>query len=68
MGLINKRNALLGWTVWQVAKRSAAGKAKMAGRQRGSAKPGKRTIATGVATLGGLLWFLGRRRGGSDES
>jgi LPXTG-motif cell wall-anchored protein len=70
MGLMNKRNALLGWTVWQVGKRVAKKKAKAAvpGRSGDSARPNKSAIATGLAAVGGALWFLRRRRGDSGES
>ena len=70
MGLMNKRNALLGWTVWQVGKRMAKKKAKAAvpGRADDSMKPNKGAIATGLAAVGGALWFWRRRRSGSDES
>jgi hypothetical protein len=70
MGLVNKRNAVLGWTVWQVGKRVAKKKAKSAvpGRVDDSMRPNKSAIATGLATLGGALWFWRRRRGGSEPS
>ncbi len=70
MGLINKRNAMLGWTVWQLGKRMAKKKAKAAvpGRAGDSARPNKSAVATGLAAVGGALWFLRRRRGDSDES
>ncbi len=70
MGLMNKRNAILGWTVWQVGKRLAKKKAKAAvpGRSDDSMKPNKSAIATGLAAVGGALWFWRRRRGGPGES
>jgi hypothetical protein len=69
MGLMNKRNAVLGWTVWQVGKRMAKKKVKAAvpGRVDDSKKPNKGAIATGLATLGGVLWVWRRRRGDSDS-
>ena len=64
MALINRRNALLGWAVWQVGKQAAKRKAKaslpFAPTTRRSRA--KRVIAAGLATLGGVLWFLKRRR------
>jgi hypothetical protein len=68
MSMINKRNAVLGWTVWQVGKRAAKRKAKTAvpGRSGDSMRPNKGAIATGVAAVGGLLWFWRKRR--SDET
>jgi LPXTG-motif cell wall-anchored protein len=70
MGLINRRNAVLGWTVWQIGKRAAKRKARAAVPSRGddSMKPKKSAIAAGLATLGGVLWFWRRRRADSDES
>ena len=70
MGVINKRNALLGWAVWNVSKGAAKRKAKSAapGRSNGSMRPNKGAIAAGLATLGGALWFWRRRQGEPDES
>ncbi len=68
MGLVNRRNAVLGWTVWQVGKRMAKRKARGAvpGRVDDSMRPNKGAIATVLAAVGGALWFWRRRRGGSD--
>jgi hypothetical protein len=68
MSMINKRNAVLGWTVWQVSKRAAKRKARSAvpGRTGDSMRPNKGAIATGVAAVGGLLWFWRKRR--SDDT
>jgi len=70
MALMNRRNALLGWAVWQVGKQAAKRKAKasMSAGPDDSAKPSKRVVAAGLATLGGVLWFRNRRRNGSDET
>jgi hypothetical protein len=67
---MNKRNALLGWTVWQFGKRMAKKKVKAAvpGRVDDSKKPNKSAIASALAAAGGALWFWRRRRGDSDES
>ena len=69
MGLVNRRNAVLGWTVWQVGKRVAKRKAKDAvpGRVDDSMRPNKGAIAATIATIGGALWFW-RRRGGSSDA
>ncbi|TMK78506.1 MAG: hypothetical protein E6G45_06280 [Actinobacteria bacterium] len=70
MGLMNKRNAVLGWTVWQVGKRVAKRKAKDAvpGRVDDSMRPNKSAIAAGLAAIGGVLWFWRRRSGDSDDA
>ena len=64
MSVINKRNALFGWTVWQLRKRAMKRKARAAlpGLADDSMQPSKRAVAAGIATLGGVLWFLTRRR------
>jgi hypothetical protein len=70
MGLVNKRNAVLGWTVWQVGKRVAKRKAKDAvpGRVDDSMRPNKGAIAATLAAIGGALYFWRRRRDDSDSS
>jgi hypothetical protein len=70
MGVLNKRNAVLGWAVWSVSKRAAKHKAKSAatGRADDSMRPNKSAIAAALAAAGGALWFWRRRGGGSDES
>ena len=66
MGVLNKRNAILGWAVWNASKRVAKQKAKSATTD-GSRRPTK-AVAAGLAMLGGALWFWRRRQGDSDES
>lgn len=66
MGVINRRNAVLGWAVWNASKIAAKRKAKGATTDR-SGRPTK-AVAAGLATLGGLVWFWRRRQGDSDES
>jgi ABC-type Co2+ transport system permease subunit len=66
MGIINRRNAVLGWGVWKIAKRFGKQKARAAvsgsGGQRGL---NKSAIASIFAAVGGALWF---RRKKSDET
>jgi hypothetical protein len=66
MGVINKRNAVLGWAVWNASKIAAKRKAKSVTTD-GSRRPTK-AVAAGLATLGGAVWFWRRRQGDSDES
>lgn len=66
MGVINKRNAVLGWAVWNASKRVAKQKAKSASTD-GSRRPTK-AVAAGLAALGGALWLWRRRQDDSDES
>jgi len=67
MGIMNRRNAVLGWTVWQVGKRVAKKKAKAAVPTVDSEtkRPNKPAIIATLAALGGVLMFW--RKKGSDE-
>ena len=66
MGIVNRRNAFLGWTVWQVGKRAAKKKAKSAlpTVEPGTRRPNKPAIIAGLAALGGAVMFW--RKKGSD--
>jgi hypothetical protein len=66
MGIINRRNAVLGWGVWKVAKRVGKQKVKAAVPGTGErAKLNKSAIASLFAAIGGALWFWRKK---SDES
>ena len=69
MSIFNRRNAVVGWMSWLVAKRVLKKKAKDAvpGTVEGSRRPNKGAIATLLAGVGGVLWFW-RRKGSDDES
>lgn len=67
MSIVNRRNAILGWSVWQIGKTAAKRKARQATAPPESKRPGKRAVLSGLAAAGGALWFWRRRRGG-DES
>jgi hypothetical protein len=64
MGIVNKRNAIIGWIVLKLGKRAAKRKAQ-------SAAPGPRTggIVAGafaaVAAASGALLFWRKKRSGS---
>jgi hypothetical protein len=64
MTILNKRNAILGWGVWQVGKIAAKRKAKQAVQPKEKGR-GKGAILSAVAAAGGALWFWRRRR--SDD-
>ncbi len=67
MGIVNRRNAVLGWGVWSVSKRVLRRKAKGATPKVGGGRPSKSLIAvTGAAVIGGLTFWRTRR--GGDES
>jgi MYXO-CTERM domain-containing protein len=64
MGVLNKRNAVLGWAVWKVGKRQMKAKAKQSvSTDTGRSKKG---VAAAVAALGGAVLFWRRRRGGDQ--
>jgi hypothetical protein len=63
MGIVNRRNAVVGWLVLKAGKRAARKKAQ-------GAVPGARArgVAAGVlAALGGLAAVRRKRRGGASE-
>ena len=69
MGIVNRRNAVLGWAVWKVASNVAKSKAKHAAK-RDDAKPGlvKRLAIVGVgfaAATGAALVFWRKK---SDDT
>jgi hypothetical protein len=58
MGIVNRRNAFLGWGVWKLAKRFGRRKAKAVVPGPGDhAGLNKGAIASVVAAVGGALWF-----------
>jgi len=62
--MFNRRNAVLGWTVWKVGKRVGKKKAKGAAPSVEGGKPNKSAIAIVFAGIVGALTFW-RRRGNS---
>ncbi|MDX6439346.1 MAG: hypothetical protein QOF45_1929 [Gaiellaceae bacterium] len=68
MSILNRRNAVVGWLTWLTAKRVLKKKARevVPGTVEGSKRPNKSAIATGLAAVGGLLWFW--RRKSPDDS
>ena len=62
--MFNRRNAVLGWTVWKVGKRVGKKKAKGAAPSVEGGKPNKSAIAIVFAAIVGALTFW-RRRGNS---
>jgi hypothetical protein len=73
MGIINRRNAMLGWAVWQVLKQFVRMKARQAVPGRGDyAGLNKSALATIVTTLiaavGGFLLFWRKKSGGAPAT
>jgi hypothetical protein len=69
MGIVNRRNALIGWSVWKVAKRAGKRKAKAAVPGPGDhAGLNKGAIASIVAATGGALWFWRKKSGESPST
>ncbi len=64
MAFFNRRNALLGWAVWKLGKRTAKKKAREAVPEPPSRSSA--AFAAGVATFFGALAFWHRRRGGGQ--
>jgi hypothetical protein len=69
MGVVNRRNAVLGWTVWKVGKRVAKKKAKAAvpSVDPETKRPNKPLVASVVGAAAGALWFVRRRRGDEEK-
>jgi hypothetical protein len=69
MGILNKRNAVLGWGVWKIAKKVGKRKAKAAVPGSGDhAGLNKSAIASIFATIGGALWFWRKKSDDTDSS
>jgi hypothetical protein len=67
MGIVNRRNAVLGWSVWQIGTRMMKRKAKSAARPEGG-KPNKSVVALSIAGLVGALAFWRKTRAADDDS
>jgi hypothetical protein len=71
MGIVNRRNALLGWAVWQVGKRIAKRKAKEAlpHVDPETKRPNLTLLLTLLGAVAGGLWlWWSRGDGGGDEA
>jgi hypothetical protein len=64
VGIVNRRNAVLGWGVWKVGKHLARRKAKSATPAVEGGRPNTSLIAMAVAGVVGALTFWRKRRGG----
>jgi len=72
MGIINRRNAVLGWGVWKVAKRVGKRKARSAvpgsGEHAGLNKSALASLASVFAAVGGALWFWRKKPPDTSQS
>ena len=66
MSVINRRNAVMGWAVWNVVKRVGKRKARNATPSVEGGKPNKSLIAVGVAAVAGAFAMLRGRRSSTD--
>ena len=57
MGIVNKRNAVLGWMTWTLGKRVARRKAREAVPAVEGGRPNKPAMVAGAAALLGSLMF-----------
>ena len=62
MGIVNRRNAVLGWGIWTIGKRVAKRKAKSAAPAAEGGRPNKPLWAVGIAAAVGALTFWRRYR------
>jgi hypothetical protein len=66
VGVFNRRNAVMGWAVWKVAKRAGKKKARNVAPTVEGGKPNKSLIAMVLAAGAGAVAVLRGRR--SDSS
>jgi hypothetical protein len=68
MGIVNKRNAVLGWMTWNVGKRLARKKARAAVPAIEGGKPNRPAVGmAALAAIWGILLFWRRKKGGASE-
>jgi LPXTG-motif cell wall-anchored protein len=65
--MLNRRNAVLGWSVWSITKVLARRKAKAAASS-GESRTKKPLLAVGLAGLAGALAFWRKRRSDDDSA
>jgi hypothetical protein len=68
VGIVNRRNAVLGWGVWKIGKRFAKRKAKGAAPSVEGGRPNRSFFAVLLAGAAGALTFWRKRRGGGESS
>jgi hypothetical protein len=68
VGIVNRRNAVLGWGVWKIGKRFANRKAKGAAPSVEGGRPNRSFFAVLLAGAAGALTFWRKRRSGGQSS
>jgi hypothetical protein len=68
MSILNRRNALFGYAVWQTGKRLMAMKAKRATGAGAGTKAWVVRVGAGVAAAVGAAWVVRRLTGGGDST
>jgi hypothetical protein len=66
VSMINRRNAVMGWAVWKVAKRVGRKKARDVAPSVEGGKPNKSLVAVVLAAVAGASAFMRGRRSASD--
>jgi hypothetical protein len=62
VGIVNRRNAVMGWAVWKIAKRAGKKKARSAAPGIQEGKPNKSLVAVVAASAAGAAAFVRGRR------
>ena len=68
MGIVNRRNAVIGWMAWQAGKRVARRKARAAVPTVEEGRPNKGLIVSVAAAVGAAVFFWRRRSGPDAEA
>jgi hypothetical protein len=70
VGIVNRRNAVMGWAAWNVGKRVLKRKAKDAvpAIDTETKRPNKSAIALLIASAVGVATFWRKRSGDDDEA
>jgi hypothetical protein len=66
VGIVNRRNAAMGWAVWKIGKRVGKKKARGAAPGIEGGKPNKSLVAVVLAATAGAAAFLRGRRSGES--
>jgi len=68
VGIVNRRNAVLGWGVWKIGKRVVKRKAKGAAPSVEGGRPNKSLLGFSLAGIAGALMFWRKKRGGESST